>query len=359
MKPVKIGIIGCGIIGRTHAEAANKSSRMELVAVADMNAEAAQKLAAELGVPKFYGNAIELLNDAEIGAVVLAVPTCGRAELAMQAFANGKHVLIEKPAGMNAQEIEKMLEVRGDLVGACCSSRHQFLDSTIATMAFMESGKLGDIRVLHCRVMDEIKSPPKVAPPSWRLSRSLNGGGILVNWGCYDLDYLLSLTGWSVVPQKVFASSWQIPTGYREHVAPGSDAETHFMALINCENDITFSIERGEYMPVRNEQAWQIVGTKGALRLNLSVREEHKSIEFDEITEQGIKTTVVWQGKDDASRLFEGAIHNFAAAIQNHVEPATSLRRALVIQSITDAIYESSNSRVAVTVTPQTTEKKI
>jgi len=40
---------------------------------------------------------------------------------------------------------------------------------------------------------------------AWRLSKSLNGGGIMANWGCYVLDYVFGLTGWSIHPERVLA----------------------------------------------------------------------------------------------------------------------------------------------------------
>jgi hypothetical protein len=50
---------------------------------------------------------------------------------------------------------------------------------------------LGDLRVVYCRVHQPATGTPEKAPPPWRLNKSMNGGGILMNWGCYDLDFLL------------------------------------------------------------------------------------------------------------------------------------------------------------------------
>jgi UDP-N-acetyl-2-amino-2-deoxyglucuronate dehydrogenase len=358
MSCVRIGIIGCGVIGQTHIEAATKSPLIDLVAVADMNGQAAKDIAAKFKVPVAYDNAEALLDNDKIDAVVLGVPTCARKELALRAFANGKHVLTEKPVAMNADDVELLLEAQGDLVGACCSSRPQFLDSTQAARKFLASGQLGDLRLLYCRALVEIKEPPQTPPPAWRLSRALNGGGILTNWGCYDLDYLLSITGWSIKPRTVFATSWPIPECYDSYVAPGSDAETHFAALVHCDNDIAISIERGEFMSTHREMAWQIIGTKGSLHLNMGV-DDDKTIEFDEVTKTGIVATAVWHGKDDRQHLLEGPILDFAKAIQNQTAPATSLHRALTVQKITDAIYASSQQRIAVPITPSKVKETV
>ena len=123
MKPLNLGVIGCGVIGGVHLGVANKSPLVNVVAVADSIEERARKYGEEFGVAKAYGSAEALLEDPEVEGVVLAFPTARRAEVALKAFAHGKHVLIEKPAAMNAGEIQRMMAARGDLVCASCSSR--------------------------------------------------------------------------------------------------------------------------------------------------------------------------------------------------------------------------------------------
>ena len=117
----------------------------------------------------------------------------------------------------------------------CCSSRHQFLPSAESATKFIAGGVLGPLRTLHCRCFRAAGERPKTSPPAWRLSNSMNGGGVLANWGCYDLDYLLGLTGWSLRPRLVLAQTWKVPPQFEAHVAPGSDAETHFAAFVLCE----------------------------------------------------------------------------------------------------------------------------
>jgi len=55
-----------------------------------------------------------------------------------------------------------------------------------------------------------------------------------MNWGCYDLDYLLALTGWQLKPEKCFGQHWQIAPHLLPHLPEGSDAETYYTALVRC-----------------------------------------------------------------------------------------------------------------------------
>src|SRR3712207_2865896 len=108
MEPVRLGVIGCGIIGRTHTRMAGESPLLTPVAVADVREQAAQEVAEHFGVAGAYGSARELLADPDVEAVVVALPTAGRVEVALQAFSAGKHVLVEKPIAMNTAEVRRM-----------------------------------------------------------------------------------------------------------------------------------------------------------------------------------------------------------------------------------------------------------
>ena len=70
---------------------------------------------------------------------------------------------------------------------------------------------MGQLRVVRCRALKGAGALPQSPPPPWRLSRAMNGGGILVNWGCYDLNYLLGITGWAIEPRLALARTWGVP----------------------------------------------------------------------------------------------------------------------------------------------------
>lgn len=350
MSKVKLGIVGCGVIGNAHAQAAKESPLIDLVAVADVREEAVREMAKKHSIPKTYPSGDALIEDGDIEAVILAMPTCHRFDLAMKAFSKGKHVLTEKPVAMCAGDVKKMIKARKKLVAACCSSRFRFTESAEVVTKFIASGALGPLRVVHCRAIGAAGPAPTSPRPAWRLIKSLNGGGILVNWGCYDLDYLLGITGWTLKPETVFAQTWTVPPQLESHVAPGSDAETYFTALIRCEDGTMISFERGEYMPAHTEEAWQIVGTKGSLTLKMIPAAGKKIIHDDTTIEQGLVSKTLWEGDEVHKTLHLGPGSDFAAAILEKREPKTTLEHALVVQQITDAIYASAEKGAAVKV---------
>lgn len=360
MQPVKYGVIGCGVIGPTHMKPAATTDILDLVAVADLIPERAQKAAADYNVPKVYGPGLDLIADPEIELVVLALPTCHRKELALAAFAAGKHVLTEKPVAMNAGDVADLIAARGQLKAACCCSRYRFITHHQVAADFIASGALGELREVYMRSFFPAAPPPEEPKPEWRLKRHLNGGGFLMNWGCYDLDYLLGLTGWQLKPLKVFAQTWQIPLHIAAHIPEGSDAETQYTALVRCEGGTILSVERGEYMPITGESAWQIIGTKGSLRLTMTAAAASgpqaqqglanwKQILFDELkADQGTVSTVLWEGEEDLDQVMLGPITDLAQAIREDREPKTTLEKALMVQKITDGIYASAAAGDAV-----------
>ncbi|NPV47553.1 MAG: Gfo/Idh/MocA family oxidoreductase [Armatimonadetes bacterium] len=348
MSRIRVGVIGCGVMGPRHAEAAAGCELTELVAVADLIPERARETAARFDVARVYGPGSDLIADPDVDLVVLAMPAHARTALALQAFAAGKHVLTEKPVAMDATEVEALIAARGSLKAACCSSRYRFLEGASVAAEFVASGALGQLRTVWMRSLFPAAPPPSEPRPEWRLKRCLNGGGFLMNWGCYDLDYLLGITGWRLQPQEVFAQCWPVPEQLAPHLPPGSDAETHYVALVRCADGTMLSIERGEYMAASAESGWQIVGDRGSLTLTMTVSNPKRIIYESATTQEGHRSEVLWEGDENTDLIMTGPLTDLAAAIVEDREPMTSLEKALVVQRLSDAIYRSAQAGTAV-----------
>ena len=349
MERIRLGVVGCGIMGNRHLQAAAGCPLIEIAAVADRIRDRAQAAAKQFGAAKTYREGRKLVADPNVDAVVFATVAADRDRLVIAALKAGKHVLIEKPVAMNARVVERMIEVRGDRVAACCSARHRSYESADVARDFIAGGALGELRVIHCRVHEPARGTPEKSPPPWRLNRSMNGGGILMNWGCYDLDYLLGITGWTLKPHHVLAQTWPVPPRSVPSVAEGSDAESHFAALIRCEDGVVISFERGEYMGAHAQRAWQIVGAHGALNLIMTPWEAKAITHDDTSTEKGVATRTVWQ-IDKAETMRKEMAVDFAEAVVHGREPLTNLEKALLIQRVSDAIYKSAKTGRAVKI---------
>ena len=347
-------MIGCGVIAQRHLHSASGTPDLEVVALADRDAAALKRTAEAFGIARTYPDALPLIDDPEIEAVVLALPAGIRCAIAVRALQAGKHVLLEKPTACDVAEVDRILEARGDRTVGVCSSRFTFLESARVARETVGSGVLGSLRTVRARGLIGSKEPSGKPPPPWRLSHKLNGGGIMANWGCYDLNYLMDVTGWRLRPRTVLAQVWTTP----EHLAPGraaagSDAESHVAALIRCDHGIVLTLERGEFLSMPPETAWQITGERGSLRLQMvpGQSEEAPVIHDDTPPDAGVVSKTLVEGPvDDVNHLMP--IRDFAHAIRDGRPPRTSLEKGRLIQQITDAIYESARTATAVEIDP-------
>ncbi|KAL3504624.1 hypothetical protein ACH5RR_034465 [Cinchona calisaya] len=125
--PIKFGILGCADIARKVSRAITLSPYSTLYAVGSRNVEKAAKFAKDNGFPasaKVYGSYDAVLDDPDVDAVYVPLPTSLHIKWAVLAAQKKKHLLLEKPVALNVKELDVILE-------ACESSGLQFMDATM------------------------------------------------------------------------------------------------------------------------------------------------------------------------------------------------------------------------------------
>lgn len=124
---IRIGIVGCAEIARKVSRAILLSQTATLYAVGSRTIEKAQKFAADNGFPataKVYGSYEEVVDDPNVDAVYLPLPTSLHMKWAVLAAQKKKHLLLEKPVGLNVEEVDVIL-------AACEANGVQFMDGTM------------------------------------------------------------------------------------------------------------------------------------------------------------------------------------------------------------------------------------
>src|SRR5439155_207332 len=109
--PVKVGILGCGFIGRIHALDMKADARVTLVGVADMVPQAAQRLAAEVNTKPLPW--LEVLLDAGLEALYVCTPNTLHLDPVLRGLAAGVHVFSEKPMATSLPEAWKIRQAAG------------------------------------------------------------------------------------------------------------------------------------------------------------------------------------------------------------------------------------------------------
>ena len=350
MEPIRVGVLGCGVIANSaHLPAIHKSPALDLVAVCDILEDRAAKATEQYSAGKTYTDASKLIADGDVEAIIYALPTGVRTPLVYRGLEHGKHVLVEKPSAGSVAEVDRFAALAGNSTLAFCSSRFTFTQSASQAAEVVASGALGRIREVRAFVSTAAGKAPVAPPPPWRESFALNGGGILTNWGCYDLDYLLWIAGDTLKPKEIFAHWWPVAEVVADRVGPEGDADAHYSAAVRCDGNILLSIERAEFSSLESQAAWQIIGEDGSLSLNLMPNEEKRFVLSRLDQEAGLLSEMIWEGSDTEDitvRLHE----DFASAIRRGTQPRTGVEKARLIQTIYDGVYRSAAAGKSVPV---------
>jgi predicted dehydrogenase len=189
-RPIHFGLIGTGAIARSHAAALTTTAGAELVAVADVNAEAAQAFATENGCPAF-GSLRDLLANVAVEAVIICTPPDTHADLALEAIAAGVHVLCEKPLALDVDQARMMLDAAAEAgVLLTMATKFRYVSDVIKLRNMIQLGVLGDV----ISVTNEFKSPVDMRS-RWNAKRSHSGGGVLIDNGTHSVDIVRYLVG--------------------------------------------------------------------------------------------------------------------------------------------------------------------
>lgn len=193
MKPVRIGIVGLGNMGSSHARDCSESEVVELAAVCDVDENRAKGIAEQYGVPA-YADASTMMRDADLEAIIIATPHYDHTPLALQSFDHGLHVLCEKPVGVHVKDVRKMIAAyeaarakKPEILFAAMFQQRTFHSwRTIKQM--IDNGTLGRLVRATWIITTWFRTQYYYDTGSWRATWSGEGGGVLLNQCPHNLD---------------------------------------------------------------------------------------------------------------------------------------------------------------------------
>ncbi len=191
MNTVGIGLLGCGWIAElAHVPTLKQSSAGRIVAAMDTEPARQAWLLSRVPNARLHDSWQALLTDPQVDAVVVALPTGLHADAAVQAFAAGKHVFIEKPLASTIEDGRRVLGAWRDAqtIGGVGYNfrRNPIFEAAARTLA---SGELGDVIAIQGSFQwaaEQIQG--------WR-ARPDEGGGVLLDLVSHQVDMVLALTG--------------------------------------------------------------------------------------------------------------------------------------------------------------------
>jgi predicted dehydrogenase len=185
---MRLGIVGCGLIGQKRAKAAGAH---EIRVVADGDAGRARALAAATGATA--ATDWRDVISADLDAVVIATPHDLLAPIALAAVQKGKHVLVEKPAARSATEfapVVRAAERAGTVVAV--GYNHRFHPGIAEARRIAAAGEIGPLMFVRARYGHGGRLGYE---REWRANRAVSGGGELVDQGTHLIDLARWLLG--------------------------------------------------------------------------------------------------------------------------------------------------------------------
>lgn len=195
---VRWGVIGVGNVCEVKsAPAMQLIDNSALVAVMRRDGQKARDYAQRHGVPKWYQDADELINDPDVNAVYIATPPNAHAELTKKAAKAGKPVYVEKPMARTYQECQEMVEnCKNAGVPLFVAYYRRALPNFLKIKELVESGAIGEIRHVNIRMIQPLDPNREVDPVvNWRVNPGIAGGGYFFDLASHQLDFLDFLFG--------------------------------------------------------------------------------------------------------------------------------------------------------------------
>ena len=247
-----VGLLGAGRIGNVHAKAISTHPQSKLVAVSDVNAEAAAKLAGLYGAEARSNEAI--IDDPSIGAVLIATSTNTHSDLIEAATRAGKAVLCEKPVDLSLARAQACLKAAGATGRPVMIGFNRRFDPNFAALkAAADGGEIGKSELLSITSFDP-------APPP--ISYVKVSGGLFRDMMIHDFDLACWIMGAS--PDQVTAVGTSIVD---PEIGAAGDVDTAVVTLLYSDGRIAV-IKNSRRAAYGYDQRIELLGSKGLLSVD-------------------------------------------------------------------------------------------
>jgi predicted dehydrogenase len=183
MRKIQWGVLSTANIGiKRVIPAILSGTRGAVAAIASRNPSSAAEIAARFAIPRSYGNYQALLDDPEVEAIYNPLPNHLHVEWTVRALEAGKHVLCEKPLGLNAAETQAIVAAR-DRSQKCVIEAFmvRYHPQWHRVRALVHAGRIGTVQAIQSAFLFTVLDPNNVR------NQADIGGGALYDVGCYPL----------------------------------------------------------------------------------------------------------------------------------------------------------------------------
>ena len=327
---VTLCLVGCGNIARAHWRGIRyHAPKIDVTAVVDANVESAEAMAERTGA-KAFSSLGQALAEGGFDAVDIMLPHDLHEQAATEAFAAGKHVVLEKPMAHTLESAERILALAAKADGVfMIAEQAQYWPDVAKAKQLIDDGAVGEVLAARACFYDPLRHDPQ-APKPWRFDLARAGGGIVIDGGAH----------W-IRPLRMMLGEIDEAIGVAGSHVPGMEGESWAQALFRFRSGVTATFNMLLYdSPVGATHDFRITGTAGEIIIEHG--REGRLLLFDKANPDGKEVMRAFPGKVDS---FGAELHDFSLAVLDgkplEAEPAFSLgemRTAL-------ALYRSIASR--------------
>lgn len=342
---IRIGIIGAGNIGGVHLKEFSKLADLcEITTVTDANLPLAEAKAKEYAITGVAESPEKLIQSPDVDAVIIGVPNQYHAHLAVQAIEAGKHVLVEKPMGINSEAARHILKA-SEASDKIVMIGHQMRFESVP-MQIKEQVQRGELGKIYTAKTGWFRRKGIPGWGTWFTRMDQSGGGPLIDIGVHMLDLALYLMG-NPKPVSVYGATYAEFGPRRRGIGNWGrpdwdgiyDVEDLATALIKMQDGSTLTLEVSwaVHMDTDNTPFIHLMGTEGGA----SYRGPKGKL-LTEKFDRPIETELSRPDSDEGERL--RLSRHFLECIREGKQPITSALTGYTNNLVLDAIYESSRT---------------
>jgi D-xylose 1-dehydrogenase (NADP+, D-xylono-1,5-lactone-forming) len=316
LRKVRWGVISTADIAQTQViPAILRSEQAKIVAIASRG-EKASAVAEKFSIPYYYESYEELLINQEVEAVYIPLPNHLHKQWVVEAAKYGKHILVEKPAALTAEETQEMVRVcQENNVKFMEAFMYQFHPQHQRVKELIASDEIGEIKYMRASFSFFLEERKE----NIRMNKEM-GGGSIYDVGCYCIHAIRNLLESEPVTVKAFAE-----------LDPQTGIDLSAIVYMKLENGINCVFDCSFDMSFRQE--YEIVGTKGRITVPHAYRPD--VVGHDTVIHIGGRSEIV------AGDQYKLQIDHFSKAILEDFQPSFSVENTLQNMRVIDACYES------------------
>lgn len=341
---LRIGVIGAGRIANRHAEAyLELPEKVEITGTADVDIDRAREKAKKWGTPFFSSNYSDVIKARNVDAVDICVPPNLHLPVAKGACECGKHMLIEKPIARTVREADEIIQ-SAERANVRLMVGHNFLFNPLVekVKSIIEADIVGEIKLLKAFSLGWYL----FQEDDFRLSPEKSGGGTFIDTGSHFVYLARELVG------EIQSVASIVGNLSREEMRGEDIAFVLLRFQSGALGEITISystILPGWRFgaPIGWDQRFEIYGTKGAIRLNLTAGELSLWSNQEKMLGEG---WLNFREPYDYYSSFKKEIAHFVESLLGNTEFRISPNDGRRVLEIVSAVYESASTHKEVNV---------